>query len=237
MLFKGVFRLNKKQWIIPLSAMLSIGLAGCTNDSNRAGVSRNNSSAQPMGYYSNENHPSQDNLFGDNDGGVTEIMDHTIGNEDQLTTDHNRKILQNRDENGNPINPTKPLAKKDRNFFQRDNRFSTSDMNYHGHLSKNTGNTGVATNPDFQDSVTAKIRRKVASVDNVQDVRSVAYGNTVIVSVKLVNDKKKAETKRAIKNAVQPYTKGRDVTVITDEGTMGRDRNKHNDSQPHKWGQ
>ena len=217
---------------------MTIGLAGCNGDNNnRSGVNGKNNVAQPMGYYSNENHPSQDNLFGDNDGGVTEIMDHTIGNEDQQTTEHNRKVLQNRDENGNPINPTKPLAAKDRNFFQRDNRFSTSDMNYHGHLSKNTGNTGVATDSDFQDNVTAKIRRKVASVNNVQDVRSVAYGNTVIVSVKLADNNKTAETKRAIKKAVMPYTKGRKVTVLTDEGTMGRDRNKHNDSQPHKWGQ
>ncbi|WP_413308523.1 YhcN/YlaJ family sporulation lipoprotein [Bacillus sp. 1P10SD] len=230
--------MNKKQWIIPLSAIMTIGLAGCNGDNNnRAGVNGKNNVAQPMGYYSNENHSSQDNLFGDNDGGITEIMDHTVGNEDQLTTEHNRRILQNRDENGNPTNPTKPLATKDRNFFQHDNRFSTSDMNYHGHLSKNTGNTGVATDSDFQDNVTAKIRRKVASVKNVQDVRSVAYGNSVIVSVKLADNSKAAETKRAIKNAVMPYTKGRNVTVLTDEGTMGRDRNKHNDSQPHKWGQ
>ena len=238
MLMEGVFRLNKKQWMIPLSATLMLGLAGCASNNDRAGVNDNNkNSLNPVGYYSNENHPTSDNnLFRDDDGAITEMMDHSLGDEDQVTNENKRRQLQTRDGNGNPKNQTKPLASSDRNIFQRDNRFSTSDMNYHGHLNVNTRNTGVATDPNFQNNVTNKIRNKVDAVPNVQSVRSVAYGNTIIVSVNLNNHGKAAATKRAIQKAVQPYANGRTVKVIIDEGTLGRDRNFYNNSQQEKGG-
>ncbi|PLS01280.1 YhcN/YlaJ family sporulation lipoprotein [Neobacillus cucumis] len=228
--------MNKKQWMIPLSFSLLVGLTGCTNDNNRAGGNGNNLT-RPMGYYSNENHAKNDyGLLRDNDGAMTEIMDHNLGVEDQTINEKTRRQMQIRDENGNPQNPTVPRAKTDRNFFQRDNRFSTSDLNYHGHLSAKNGNAGVVTNPDFQDRITAKIRNKVENIDNVRNVRSVAYGNNVIVSVSVHDHDRATETKRAIKNAVKPYTKGKTVQVLIDEGTMGRDRNIHNDSQREKGG-
>jgi spore cortex protein len=227
--------LNKRQWMIPLSFSLLVGVTGCANDNNRTG--NGNNLARPIGYYSNENHANNDyGILRDNDGAVTEIMDHNLGVEDQAINEKNSRQMQTRDENGNPPNPTVPRAKTDRNFFQRDNRFSTSDLNYHGHLSAKNGNNGVVTNPEFQDRFTAKIRNKVENIDNVRNVRSVAYGNTVIVSVSLHDNDRAAETKRAIQKAVQPYAKGKTVQVITDEGTIGRDRNIHNDSQREKGG-
>ncbi|CAH2716241.1 hypothetical protein BACCIP111895_03425 [Neobacillus rhizosphaerae] len=230
--------MNKKQWMIPLSALMMVGIVGCTKDNSRAGLNQsNNNPLRPVGYYSNENHPNNGNaLFRDNDGAITDMMDRTFGDEDKVTNEQRRSQLQVRDKNGNPKNPTTPLASKDRNFFQRDDRFSTSDMNYHGHLNKNIGNTGVATDPNFQDNVTNNIRNKVARINNVQDVRSVAYGNTVIVSVKLIDNGKAANTKKAIKDAVKPYANGRTVTVLTDEGTLGRDRNINNDIQLNRGG-
>jgi len=227
--------LNKRQWMIPLSFTLLLGVTGCTNDNNRTG--NGNNLTRPIGYYSNENHANNDyEILRDNDGTLTEIMDHNLGEEDQKTDKKTRNQMQTRDENGNPENPTVPRAKTDRNFFQRDNRFSTSDLNYHGHLSAKNGNNGVVTDPDFQDRFTAKIRDKVENINNVRNVRSVAYGNTVIVSVSLHDHDRAAETKRAIKKAVQPYAKGKSIQVITDEGTMGRDRNIHNDFQREKGG-
>ncbi|MEH7544343.1 MULTISPECIES: YhcN/YlaJ family sporulation lipoprotein [Bacillaceae] len=228
--------MNNKQWMIPLSFSLLLGVTGCANDNNRAGNNGNNL-ARPIGYYSNENHANNDyDILRDNDGTITEIMDHNLGVEDQAVDEKTRRQMQKRDENGNPQNPTVPRAKTDRNFFQRDNRFSTSDLNYHGHLSAKNGNNGVVTDPEFQDRFTAKIRNKVENIDNVRNVRSVAYGNTVIVSVSLHDHDRSAETKQAIKNAVQPYAKGKDVQVITDDGTMGRMKNIHNDAQREKGG-
>jgi spore cortex protein len=238
MLLEGVFRLNKKQWMIPLSAALMLGLAGCASNNNRAAVNeKSNNPIRPIGYFSNENHPTSNNgLFRDNDGALTEMMDHTLGAEDQVTNEKKRRLLQTKDENGNPKNPTTPLATKDRNFFQRDNRFSMSDINYHGHLNQNIGNTGVATDPKFQDNFSNKIRNKIETINNVQDVRSVAYGNSVTVSVTLIDKSKAAATKKAIRNVVKPYANGRTVTVITDEGTIGRDRNIKNDIQDQRGG-
>ena len=236
MLNEGVFRLNKNQWMIPFSAAaLMFGLTGCGNNDRAGG--NNNNSLNPVGYYSNENHPTSDNnLFRDNDGSITEMMDHSLGDEDQVTNEAKRRQLQTKDENGNPANPTTPLASKDRNFFQRDNRFSTSDMNYHGHLSAKNGNNGAVTDPDFQDNVAEKMRNKVAAVPNVQAVRSVSYGNTIIVSVDLNDNDKASATKKAIRRAVKPYANGKTIQVITDEGTLGRDRNINNDSQHEKGG-
>ncbi|MFF2447694.1 YhcN/YlaJ family sporulation lipoprotein [Neobacillus sp. NPDC058068] len=230
--------MNRKQWMIPLSALIIMGTAGCAKDNNRAGVNEStNNSLRPVGYYSNENHPNNGNdMFRDNDGAITEMMDHTLGDEDKQLNEQKRRQLQKRDKNGNPINPTKPLASKDRNFFQRDDRFSTSDMNYHGHLNKNIRNTGVVTDPNFQDDFSNKIRDKVASINNVSDVRSVSYGNTIMVAVKLNDNRKAAATKRAIKNAVKPYANGKTITVITDEGAIGNDANKENDIQRSKGG-
>jgi len=227
---EGVFRLNKKKWMIPLSALIAVGLTGCTND--EAGGKTQKNAAQPMGYYSNENHPDGSNGFlRDNDGPLPEVMDHSFGDEDQTINENRQKQLQQRDENGNPPNPTKPLADHDHNFFKRDNAFSTSDVNYHGHLNQRMGNTGTTTNPETQDRITANIKRKVAAVDNVDQVRSVLYGNSIIVSVKLADNDHTEETKKEIEKAVKPYANGRSVQVILDDGAIGRDRNRNNDIQ------
>lgn len=221
--------------MIPLSAVMVIGLAGCATN-NRAGVTNNNENpARPMGYYSNEKHPTGTYPgLSDNDGPLTELMDHNLGAEGTFQKDQNQRLLQTRDKNGNPPNPTKPLASYDRNFFQRDNRFSTSDVNYHGHLNQNIANTGYSTDYGSLKKVSDKIRKKAESVKNVQDVHSVIYGNSVLISVDFVDNKRAAETKKAIKAAVKPYVNGKAVTVITDEGTFSRDRNINFDLQGAK---
>ncbi|MED4203205.1 YhcN/YlaJ family sporulation lipoprotein [Neobacillus mesonae] len=223
--------MNRNRWRFALSALMIVGAAGCANN-NSKGVNDANNLARPMGYYSNENHPDNSNaLYRDNDGAVTEMMDHTLGDEDRSFNQQSRNDLQTRDKNGHPINPTTPLAKTDRNFFQRDNRFSTSDMNYHGHLNRKMGNNETYVGHGFQEDVTDTIRDKVADVDNVRSIRNVAYGHSVWISVRLVDESKAAasNTKRAIKRAVQPYVPGKTVKVIIDEGTFGRDRNINND--------
>jgi spore cortex protein len=99
--------------------------------------------------------------------------------------------------------------------------------------------TGTATNPEFQDNATGQIKRQVAAVDNVQQVRSVLWGNSVVIAVTLENNDQEKETKRAIQNAVKPFVGGRSVQVLTDEGILGRDRNgpdhnRNNDIQHYE---
>jgi spore cortex protein len=231
---EGVFRLIKKQWMIPLSALLTIGLAGCANDDQAGGEKNRNDNALPMGYYSNENHKSNKNGWpADNDGPLPEAMDHTLGLEHGIANENTRRQMQVRNENGNPQNPTTPLAKEDRNFFQHDNRFSSSDANYHGHLNQRRLNVPGTdtTNPEAQDRVTDQIRSKAAAVDNVQQVRSVLYGNDVIVYIEVNDGGRSDETKKAVQTAVKPYANGKNIRVITDDGALGRDRNHHNGEQ------
>jgi spore cortex protein len=133
-------------------------------------------------------------------------------------------MLKTRDKNGNPPNPTVPLAANDQ-FLKKDNRFSTGDVNYHDHLSQNINNTGTATDPKSLGNISERIRQKVLTVKNVQDVRSVAYGSSVLISVDLIDKRKADSTKKAIRNAVQPFVNNRTITVVTDEGTFSRDRN------------
>ncbi|MDM5330870.1 YhcN/YlaJ family sporulation lipoprotein [Neobacillus sp. CF12] len=223
---------NLKQWMIPLSALLAVGLSGCANDDRAAMDKDNKNMGQPVGYYSDENHKNGSNgMPGDNDGPITEFMDHNLGVENQSINEDRRKQFGDRDENGNPPNPTKPLADHDHNFFQRDNQFSTSDANYHGHLNQRLGNTGTTTKPETQDRLTERIKSKVAGIENVREVRSVLYGNSIMVSVKYHNNKRAEETKRAIQNAVKPLAGGKSVQVITDDGALGREGNRNNDSQ------
>lgn len=231
MFFEGVFRLNTKPWMIPLSALCIMGLAGCAN-SDRAGVNNNNINnvARPMGYYSNEKHPNNTNGFLiDNDGPLTEMMDHTLGGEGKFQRDQRRQVLQTRDENGNPPNPTKPLANHDHNFFMRDNRFSTGDVNYHNHLNVRYTGNDTAHDSATLGRITNQIKQKAESVNNVQNVHSVIYGNSVLITIDLVDHSRAVETKRAVQKAVKPYVNGKKVSVITDEGTFSRDRNTTNE--------
>jgi spore cortex protein len=211
--------LRKKVWFTSILIFSLLGVSGC------AGNNRNDMT-RPIGYYSNENHQNNygNNLYVDNDGPLTEMMDHTLGDEDQVSNSQKKKMLQTRDKNGNPPNPTVPLAANDQ-FLKKDNRFSTGDVNYHDHLSQNINNTGTATDPKNLGEISDRIRQKVLNVKNVEDVRSVVYGSSVLISVDLKDRNKADSTKKAIRKAVQPYVNNRAVTVITDEGTFSRDRN------------
>lgn len=210
---------------------MTLGLAGCGTNNDAAVQDRYTQKTQPFGYYSNENHQGNGNarILDDNDGPVTEIMDHTFGNEARNDQNNRRQVLQVRDENGNPGNPSTPLANHDRNFFQRDNRFSTSDANYHGHLDDNTRQARSSYYSAYEGELAEKIGDVTASVNNVEDVRSVVYGSDVLIAVDLNDYMKEEETKRKISKAVQPYLKGRSVSVVTDEGTFSRIRNIDND--------
>lgn len=199
-------------------------MAGCAENNRSNANEQSNNIARPLGYYSNENHQNDTSgLFADNDGPLTEMMDHSFGAENHVTDEQKRRSLQTRDENGNPTNPTKPLAANDQ-FLRKDNRFSTGDANYHDQLNQNIKSTG-STDHRTLAKISDQIRNKVSKVSNVQDVRSVVYGSSVLISVDLIDKRKAASTKKAIQRAVKPYVNDKSVTIITDEGTFSRDRN------------
>ncbi len=231
-LARGVFRLHKKLIAVPLAALMTMGVTGCGENDETAVQDRYNEQGQPMGYYSNENHGNRGGNVRvedgtDNDGPLTEIMDHTFGAEGRNNGyNRNNNTMRVRDENTG--NPTVPLADRDRNFFQKDNRFSHSDANYHGHLDDNTRRAKNSYYQAYEGELAEKIGNVTASIPNVEDVRSVTYGSNVLIAVDLADYNKEEETKASIHEAVQPYLRGRSVTVETDEGTFSRLRNIDN---------
>lgn len=226
---RGGTYLKSQLWLPSVLFVLLVGMTGCSGNNRSSMNEHNNNHIRPMGYYSNENHPNRGaGLLSDNDGPLVEMMDHTLGAENEGTNRNKQNFLQTRDANGNPGNPTKPLASED-TFFKKDNRFSTGDANYHGHLSQNTGNTGFSASPEYIGKISDQIRNKAAAVKNVRDVRSVVYGSSVLIAVDLIDKSKANSTKKAIRKAVKPYANGRSITVISDEGTFSRNRNLHND--------
>lgn len=221
--------MKNRYWVISVLFILSIVTAGCAGNNDASMAEHNRSNVRPMGYYSNENHPNRGaGLFNDNDGPLVEMMDHTLGAEDEDIERKKRAMLKTRDLNGNPYNPTVPLAKED-TLFKKDNRFSTSDANYHGHLNQTTASTGFSASPQYLADISDQIRNRAAQVANVRDVRSVVYGSSILISVDLIDKSRAAATKKAIQKAVKPYANGRSITVISDEGTFSRERNLHND--------
>ncbi|PAE23036.1 YhcN/YlaJ family sporulation lipoprotein [Bacillus sp. 7894-2] len=224
--------MHKKLLAVPMAAILSMGLTGCgTNED--AGVERSNEIGQPMGYYSNENHGSRGGNARvedgtDNDGPLTEMMDHTLGGEGEKTRHNQADNNARRVRNENTGNPTIPIADRDRSFFMKDNRFSHSDANYHGHLDDNTRQAKNSYYQAYEGELAEKIGDVAASVPNVEDVRSVTYGSNVLIAVDLTDYDMEEETKKAIHEAVEPYLRGRSAKVVTDEGTFSRLRNIDN---------
>lgn len=64
-------------------AVAFIGMTGCGANNEEAGQDGEGGGALPIGYYSNENHGKGGNAIvnEENDGPVTEMMDHTFGGE------------------------------------------------------------------------------------------------------------------------------------------------------------
>lgn len=210
--------------MLPFTSLLVFGLAACSGNDETAIQSRNGSNAQPLGYYSNEKGNEVDRAD-DREGPVIEILDHSFGKEGRVAQDRKRMILQTKDENGNPPNPTVPRADHDHNFFQRDNRYSRSDANYHGHLDDNRGNTRIYSNTDQDNKMARKVGIAAESVDNVDKVRAVIFGRRVEIVVELKDKSLEKKTKKGIRDAVLPYLEGRELRIIQDEGTFSRTRN------------
>ncbi|RIW37768.1 spore cortex protein CoxA [Bacillus salacetis] len=206
---------------------MSVMFLGACNGAEDAVGGQNENAYEPMGFYSNAGHGDDRNE--DRDGPLTEWYDHSLGQEGKAIREGKRRYLQVTDENGNPQNPSKPLAETDRNYFLQDGRASHSDANYHGHLDDNTRKARQSYYTAYEGDLAEKIADVTASVENVNDVRSVTYGTDVLIAVDLDDHSQFEQTKEEITKAVQPYLKGRTVTVAEDEGTFSRLRNIDND--------
>lgn len=217
--------------VYPVAALISLGIAGCGTNDESAVQDRYTDTTQPIGYYSNENHRNRGGnariLDGaDNDGPVTEMMDHSFGLEGQNYR-NNRRNLQVRNEVVNESNFTAWDAGDTRT--EKDTLFSRSDRNYHGHLGNNVRKVRSSYYEAYEGGLVEKINLAAANVNNVKAVQSVVNGNNVIIAANLKDASKEKATKTAIQNVVKPYLNGRTCRVVTDEGTFNRLTNIDND--------
>ena len=201
---------SKKASTLTAIALLTTSLTAC-NGNNEGALNNGDydNNTRPIGYYSNENTDV------DNEGPITEMMD---GMNDE---DNYFRRVNDRYDNRNMSNPTVPLGDRD-NGLVRDNRFSHGDANYHGHLNE----VGYYNRGDG--AVSDKVKNAVEKIDNVDDARVLVTDDNVIVAVD-THDKNDADMKEKITSEIRKMTEGRNVQVITDEGTFTRIRNIDND--------
>lgn len=214
----------RKKTMFALAVIATMGLAGCSGNQKSGANQQYSDQAQPMGYYSNENHPQKrGGYLNDNDGPLVEMMDHTLGAESDLGKKQQSQQLQNRDIHGNPVNPTVPLAKKDENFFYHDNNFNPSNTRLRGNSKQSIEPMGESKDEKSHNRVAGLIREQVQKMDNVKKIRSIVVGSTVLISVDLKDASKDKQTGEEIRKAAEPFASGRSIIVKTNEGDFSRD--------------
>lgn len=226
----------RKQFLtFSATALLLGGLVGCNTNE---GAMDNNENVRPFGYYSNEgdNRNTDDRngnayILDDNDGPLTEMMDRNTRNNRTHNTRYgalNRKEgNQNREGNIEEINDHERYIIGDDG--DKDNHHGTNDLNYHGHLN-DEDNTAKSTGyyNNYDGSLAERITERVEGIANVDDVRTVIMGDTILVAID-TNDRNDVNVPDKVRRAVEPLAKGRNINVVTDETTYSRVRNLDND--------
>lgn len=188
--------MHKNKLVAPVLLTLTFGLTGCgVNEDQTADQNRLNN-ARPIGYYSNEQHEvnNGNRYTTDNDGPITEIMDHTYGDED----------------NRNGVDVQNVNNKKDINVRNVNNRNANRD------------NANIDDRDDDKVSYDTELAEKTsnaaAKIDNVKNARSIVYGDKVLVALEVENTKNIDKTKAKVKDKLNDSLNGRDISVVTDRG-------------------
>lgn len=203
--------MQKKRLVLPATIMMTLSLAACgaNEEGNQGGQ------ALPIGYYSNENHEEKGGhtnwLNEDNDGPFTEIMDHTFGGEG------GRNQLRGIN------NDAAPGGEYDYTLFSRD------DRNYHGHLNENRGGARSPYFTGYDGALVKKVNEMAASVVNVADARTIIHGDRVLIGVVLEDPSRERETKAKIRDVVDTYLKGKDLTIVTNDSIYSEIKTIDND--------
>lgn len=201
---RGVFVLRKTASVLAALSMMSTGLVAC-NVGDNAMDTRYNDNVQPIGYYTGERDRNNQDFI-DNDGPLTEMFDGGI--------DENNF---NRDVNfGTNYGNRAPLTVGDRDRVNQYGTYDRSDYNYHGHL----GNNNVNEN----NRLAERISDQVARLKNIEDVNTLVTENNVVVAVD-TSDRNDVDVKERVKSVAERIARGKNINVVTDEGTFTRVRN------------
>ncbi|WP_400242624.1 YhcN/YlaJ family sporulation lipoprotein [Niallia sp. JL1B1071] len=187
--------MHKNKLVAPVLLTLTFGLAGCgVNDDQTADQNRLDN-ARPIGYYSNEQHDVNNNnsFTTDNDGPMTEIMDHTYGDEDNKNGVGVQNVNNKNGVNVRNVN-NRNATRENGNIDDRDDRVS------------------------YDTELAEKVSNAAAKIDNVKNARAVVYGDNVLVALEVANTKNVDQTKAKVKDKLNDSLNGRDISVVTDRG-------------------
>ena len=207
-----MYRGKKASVLTAIALLTTTGLAACNTDQGALDT-RYNDNTRPIGYYSNENSNR------DNEGPITEMMDGMNNNRNN----NNFLRVNDRNYNRNVNNPVGPLGEGN-NASVGDTLYSRNDANYHGQIK----NVGYDNNDDNE--IHRKVKTAVEKIDNVDKAHVLVTDNNILVAVD-TNDRNDAAMKKKITNTVEKMADGRNVDVVTDEGTFTRVRNIDNNIQ------
>ncbi|WP_243290679.1 YhcN/YlaJ family sporulation lipoprotein [Bacillus sp. FJAT-47783] len=187
--------MRKTASVIAALSIISTSLAACNVGDNNAMDTRYNDNVQPIGYYTGDREQNNQDFI-DNDGPLTEMFDG--GMED--TNYGNRS----------------PLTVGDRDRTNNIGKYDRDSYNYHGHLGNNTLNEN--------NRLAERISDQVAKLKNIEDVNTLVTENNVVVAVD-TNDRNDVDVKERVKTVAENIARGKNINVVTDEGTFTRVRN------------
>lgn len=202
---------------IPIAALMTIGLVGCGTTNKGAMETRNTNETMPIGYHSNDNYRDGGNvrINRGNDGPITEMMEgpfNTNGNQV-------RRVNYGDRYRENDIVPFTNTETQYNDLGARFNRNNMNNQTLRGVSNRTATPNQINTN---EREMARKIANAVARVKNVDDVRTVVYGNDVLVGVIMNSTGTEQATKAAIRRAASPHLKGKNLMVVTDENTFSR---------------
>ncbi|MGM1032087.1 MAG: YhcN/YlaJ family sporulation lipoprotein [Bacillota bacterium] len=106
-------------------------------------------------------------------------------------------------------------------LYNKDDAYSTSDRNYHGHESKPLKAKSSYYN-SYEGSLADRVNGVVNKVEQVSDARTIIMQDEMLVALLLDDYSQAKDVKQRIKKEIGPLTNGRTLYVTTDEGVYFR---------------
>ncbi|USK73598.1 YhcN/YlaJ family sporulation lipoprotein [Peribacillus frigoritolerans] len=106
-------------------------------------------------------------------------------------------------------------------LYNKDDAYSKSDRNYHGHESKPLKAKSSYYN-SYEGSLADRVNDVANKVEPVSDARTIIMQDEMLVALLLDDYSQAKDVKQRIKKEIGPLTNGRTLYVTTDEGVYFR---------------
>lgn len=106
-------------------------------------------------------------------------------------------------------------------LYNKDDAYSKSDRNYHGHESKPLKAKSSYYN-SYEGTLADRVNGVANKVESVSDARTIIMQDEMLVALLLDDYSQANDVKQRIKKEIGPLTNGRTLYVTTDEGVYFR---------------